>query len=198
MKRNILLLSLAAITIGACTKKNPTDDETTKLKREQTLASVGATGANSAIPVDSARAWIKNYQIWLRQNNAEFMTQKLADGTVADLPNSRTVWFGVDQLESMISKIKAEGGDGIRFYFARYHNQPTFINECTGEELNYSGMNTLLMVPTKKVNCSHQDFYSTNGGSHTVQPPIENRGEIWPPPANCDETGATLLDSLEI
>jgi len=194
---NLKLLSLCAVAllVSACAKTNPSEEGSNQLK-DGKLSVHGTNGVTSSVPTDTARTWVSNYQNWLKSHNALFTTQNLQDGTTAETPNSRTVWFSVEQMEKIVNKTKAAGGDGIRFYFARYNSQPSFINECTGEKLNYSGMNTLLMVPTKKDNCSHRDLTDYPGTLEDAAP-IENRGEICPPPANCNSIGATLLDSLE-
>src|SRR5690606_18466486 len=65
------------------------------------------------------------------------------------LPDTRTIWFGIDQIEALVAQIRREGGDGIRFYLAAYDE---------GAE-PYGGYNTLLMVSTRDSIAGGEHFH---------------------------------------
>lgn len=112
--------------------------------------------------------------------------------------DTRCVWFSSKQLESLLARIDSEGGNGIRFYMATYDNKAMPGVNILEKYHNYS---TLVMVSTRdsinsKGDTLHWDYYNRGGrlrgGILTAEP--ENRGEICPPPSNCSEDGATLLE----
>jgi len=191
MKKIIFILSIVAMGFFTCVEKNSLDEERRTLKDVQRVAVLAENAASHSIPVDTAKAWVENYGNWLRARNAELVEQVQENGKTANLPNSRSVWFSVEQLEKMIERIKAEEGDGIRFYFATYGKMKSGVDSCTKLPYNYSNLNTLLMVPTKRDGCIHRDAYGSTNSVTTMD--IENKGEICPPPADCGNKGATLI-----
>jgi hypothetical protein len=114
--------------------------------------------------------------------------------------DTRCVWFSIEQLKSLISRIEKDtckGKKGIRFYFATY--DPT-IHKDAHCKPQYQNCTTLVMVSTrdsiKEKVTLHFDYYNDTvrnmrGGILTTTP--ENQGELCPPPANCNDDGATLL-----
>lgn len=119
--------------------------------------------------------------------------------------DSRTVWFSKGKLDSLISELKSQGGDGVRFYFATYD---TVYNDTTSSPVGehrppeeYWGYNTLIMVSTYDSIGYHHDYFggthprnaNVKGGGFIVDV-IQNDGELCPPPANCDAQGAVLLN----
>jgi len=113
---------------------------------------------------------------------------------------SRTVWFSSGQLQDLLTQIKKEGGNGIRFYYAAYDSVEQNGFHCKPSYLDQS---TLVMVSTfdsivagdGKKDTLHWDYYNgkagRQGGIITATP--ENQGELCPPPANCTAEGATIL-----
>lgn len=191
MKKFIFILVVAGMAAAGCAEKGSMEDQRRLVKDEHRVSVLRENVSNHSIPVDTARAWVKNYERWLQANNAERVRQVQADGNTVEIPNSRSVWFSIEQLEKLVNRIKAEEGDGIRFYFASYGNMKSAIDSCTQKPYNYSHLTTLLMVPTKRNDCIHQDYY--NGTNSVTTMDIENKGEICPPPADCGSKGATLI-----
>ncbi len=117
-------------------------------------------------------------------------------------PDSRSVWFSLDRIESLVKQIKAEKGDGIRFYFATYNEN--YMDNAKGPHVppkDYWGYNTLLLVSTRDSlangNLYHRDYYTDAsngvGKGFLVTADIQNAGEICPPPSNCRAVGALLI-----
>ncbi len=192
MKKIVVILSVAACGFFSCIEKESLDEERRTLKDVQLTAVLAENATSHSVPVDTAKAWVQNYGKWLRSKNAELAEQVQADGKTVALPNSRSVWFSVEQLEKLLARIKAEEGDGIRFYFATYGKMQSSVDSCTKLPFDYSNLNTLLMVPTKRDGCIHRDAYGSRNSITTMD--IENKGEICPPPADCGNKGATLID----
>lgn len=191
MKNFIFILAIAILGIVSCAEKDSTYVKPLSVSSDKNSSIMELPSAHS-VSADTAKAWVKNYKDWLDIHNAARVQQTQKDGRVAEIPNSRSVWFSVEQLEKMINEIKAEKGDGIRFYYASYGKMESFVDSCTKTPYNYSYLNTLLMVPTKKDNCYHRDYYSSSNSVTTMD--IENKGEICPPPADCHIIGASLID----
>ncbi|AYL96139.1 hypothetical protein [Mucilaginibacter celer] len=146
------------------------------------------------ISVDSAMKYVANFS----RNTHDSIPGEGVLGKKR--PNTRCIWFSIDRLDSLVKKIKAEKGDGIRFYMAAYdnHYNPKGLNTPPKD---YWGHSTLIMVSTylDQASGNHNDYYKgspfSNGGSggiFTTTP--ENRGELCPPPATCKSIGATLFD----
>lgn len=74
---------------------------------------------------------------------------------------TKSVWFSKSELLAMIDEIplEADGGDGLRIYFAKYPSSLPSAPPPTG----YENRNTLVFVPTVK----------GPGGSHTNVIPVE-------------------------
>ena len=94
-----------------------------------------------------------------------------------------------------------EHGDGIRFYLSTYDKEYIGNKQPHQPERAYWGYNTLIMVSTQYINGNHVDYYTNSvtsnprGHGFIVMTVPENRGELCPPPANCKDIGATLLDN---
>lgn len=111
------------------------------------------------------------------------------------LPDTRCVWFNIDQLRALVNRVDKEKGDGIRFYLAAYDSvKMPALSKVKDIYLNYG---TLVMVSTRADSAGrHIDYYKNLLGQKkgviiTAVP--ENQGELCPPPAHCSATGATLL-----
>lgn len=115
------------------------------------------------------------------------------------MPDTRAIWFDLERLQTLIHQIRLEGGDGLRFYLATYDDSyPPMAQGPHVPQRAYWGYNTLLMVSTKDSTANgevfHRDYYpETHNKGLIVAAPIENKGEICPPPGDCEAEGALLL-----
>ncbi|WP_158989095.1 hypothetical protein [Mucilaginibacter sp. L196] len=193
IKKTLIYLGLAVFGFSSC-QQNQHADLTTKV-----------TSLDSdTVSVTVAKQYVNNYA-----KHAGFVDSTYTDvqlSKVKKLPNSRTIWFGIDRLQAMVNKIKAEGGDGVRFYLATYDTVYTPNSKHNHiPERKYWGHTTLVMVSTKDSLKFHRDYYSnsidpsSNSKSDSkgfilgVGSAPENRGEMCPPPSNCATIGATLI-----
>ena len=125
-------------------------------------------------------------------------SSKLATDT---LPDTRCIWFSAQRLRALADQIEKEHGDGIRFYLSTYDKEYIGNKQPHQPERAYWGYNTLIMVSTQYINGNHVDYYTNSvtsnprGHGFIVMTVPENRGELCPPPANCKDIGATLLDN---
>ena len=73
--------------------------------------------------------------------------------------DSLSAWYSIEELEEYIETAKANGGNGVRLYFAAYPETYTDVPE-------YAGRQTLVMVATKtkmvEGKLSHKEIYTTN------------------------------------
>jgi len=117
------------------------------------------------------------------------LAQDSANGLLKD---TRCVWFPLDQLKSLVSRIDSEGGNGVRFYLAAYDKRK--MPDITIDTA-YFGYSTLVLVSTRDSVISgkkvHADYFNKRGTILTTVP--ENQGELCPPPTNCYDQGALLL-----
>lgn len=187
--KTTLFILITVLAISACQNK------------EQKVESFA--DANDTVSYELAKKYVQNYE-----RHAGFVDSLYSDSLgklqAAKLPDTRTIWFGIDRLESLVKKIKAEGGDGIRFYLATYDMYyPKDFKKGHVPPKDYWGYNTLLMVSTKdSLNQYHRDYYSDTriGGKQSkgiilgLGSETENRGEICPPPSDCHEIGALLIE----
>ena len=183
IKRTLFLLTAAAIGLTSCQTK-PAETK----------------GGPSAFEGDTlsykvAKAYVKNYE--KHAGTIDSIDTSPGSNKVVKLPNTRAIWFSAGRLDSLVSKIKKEKGDGIRFYLATYDTGYKEDVNSRMPDKKYWGYNTLVMVSTKdSLGKYHQDYYkntSANGpaSGFIVGATPENRGEMCPPPRDC--TGATLL-----
>ncbi|MHB8208158.1 hypothetical protein [Mucilaginibacter sp.] len=194
IKSALIYLGFAVFGFSSC-QQNQHADLTTKV-----------TSLDSdTVSVTVAKTYVNNYA-----KHAGFVDSIYTDAQlskVKKIPDSRTIWFGIDRLQAMVNKIKAEGGDGVRFYLATYDT----VYSPNGQfshipDRKYWGHNTLVMVSTKdSLHKFHRDYYGNNidvtsnsksdskGFILGVGSTPENRGEMCPPPSNCATIGATLI-----
>ena len=77
-------------------------------------------------------------------------------------PDSLSAWYSIEDIENFINSAKANGGDGIKFYFAAYP-------EDYSSKPEYAGRQTLAMVATKSkltemgAIANKDIYYSKNG-----------------------------------
>jgi hypothetical protein len=137
------------------------------------------------IPRPDAYKLVQNYK-------RRHVLRRGLGGGFERIQNTRSVWYSIDQMEEIVKRIKKEGGDGIRFYFARY-DEEIVGNIC------HSKQNTILMVSTNDTliegKLLHFDYYEDKKGL-VVKIVPENKGEICPPPKDCKTIGA-FLDEKE-
>lgn len=189
-KNSFFCLALAVISFAACTNK---EEE----------VSVDSSGIENQLSKKEALDYVRNYRKHAGNADSALGRQNLMI-TAKNKPNTRAIWFSLDQLEKLVAKVREEKGDGIRFYLATYNTQYP-LTDKRAPKAEYWGYNTLVMVSTKdsvgKDNSKvyHRDYYSDvkggkNGRGFIVGSIPENRGEICPPPRSCDSIGATLID----
>lgn len=86
--------------------------------------------------------------------------------------SARCVWFDIDRLKAMVTRMEASGADGLRVYFGRYPAEG-FTGKFT------PNINTVVFVPTKEINgVAKSDYFKDDEGDTA-----ENRGELCEP--NC-------------
>ena len=190
-KKPLSYLIILSIGIMAC-----------RQSQGETAAAENTVAANVAytdtLSYAQAKIYVDNYA-----KHAGTVKDDAIDKTKG-LPDTRCIWFGVDRLDSLVQKIKKEHGDGIRFYLATYDTAYDGSKKGHIPSKDYWGYNTLVMVSTKdslKNNQKyHWDYYNNITASgqapqgFIVCATPENSGELCPPPANCNEIGATLLN----
>jgi hypothetical protein len=115
--------------------------------------------------------------------------------------DSLSAWYSVEEMENYLANVKANGGNGVRIYFAAYPEDYTAVPE-------YAGRQTLVMVATKtKVletgRLAHKEIYvaKENGTPQILAynapylcPPF------CPPPPGMGRTknlGVTIVDNGE-
>lgn len=200
IKKPLLLLSAAAIIFSACQNQHANDapkTEAPKLTAQQVIDT-------DSLSYEHAKQYVKNYEKHAGTVDSGYTEANFAK--VKKKPNTRCIWFSADRILALAQKIKDEGGDGIRFYLASYDT--VYANKFKGRKppKDYWGYNTLVMVSTKdsvnKVEQHyHQDYYTNSKVTDQTKPPRgfivggvpENRGELCPPPKNCNTVGATLI-----
>jgi hypothetical protein len=186
-KITLITLAVAAIGFSACQQKQAAETAVTGRPDLDTLS------------YQKALKYVANYE-----KHAGMVDSTIDDAsarnTTKKVPNTRAIWFSIERMDSLVSRIKREHGDGIRFYLATYDS--TYKEAFGGNKPNkrYWGHTTLVMVSTKDstVKPYHQDYFyrkTANGPSQgvIVGTVPENRGEQCPPPATCSTTGATLV-----
>lgn len=185
MKTQNTLLAICtfiAFIIGAC--KPSTNTANTQSAGDRPLL-------KGTLSDTTARRLVHNF------NGRAHMIRTGKDGKGLLFPDTRSVWFSIEQLSALVDKIKREKGDGIRFYFAAYDSlKKEDTKDIKDQYQNYS---TLIMVSTKEDSLSkaHMDYYkdvpSKGSKGAIIMSVPENQGELCPPPANCATAGATLL-----
>jgi len=75
--------------------------------------------------------------------------------------DSLSAWYSVEELEELMEKVKLNGGNGIRMYFAAYPKNYTEVPE-------YAGRQTLVLVATKTKKIgdrlAHKEIYTSQEG----------------------------------
>ena len=102
-------------------------------------------------------------------------------------PDSLSVWYSVEDIEDLLIKTRAHGGDGIKFYFSAY---PADF----APKPEYAGRQSMVMVATKSKimelgTVANKDIYITRNGQSTILG--LNFGPICPPICNSSAEGGT-------
>ncbi len=177
-----LIATVAVCALMACNQSN---------KAKQAEVNTHTAADSDTVSVATASKYVKNYASRAGVVH-KLMGDKGTEGT-------RCIWFDIDRLDSLVEKIREEGGSGIRFYLAAYDARYDTLKVKHHPRKAYWGYNTLIMVSTRNINGINRDYYTNLKGTgektgHIVlMTDPENRGEICPPPANCNDIGATLL-----
>ncbi len=132
---------------------------------------------------------------------------------------TRSVWFSLETVKKFIYSIEKKtcntcaGNLGIRMYLAQYPTTgpSASYTDLTIVDANYSGINTLFMVPTVDIGNYHYDFdpafscnpyklpkmdtsgYYPPGGTIVTAIMSQNHGDACPPPPQgqtCPQIGA--------
>lgn len=194
IKKTLLIVAAAGLAFSAC--QNQHADLATK--------TTAVPFNYDSLSYARAKQYVTNYE---KRAGSVDSAYKDKDGRMVTKkkPDSRSIWFSADRLQGLLDKIKSEGGDGIRFYYATYDSiYPKVIGSNTPPQI-YWGYNTLVMVSTKdSTNQANEKFhrdYFTSKPKGSDKPvlgfivggPPENRGELCPPPKNCNDIGALLI-----
>lgn len=120
---------------------------------------------NGEISKDEAQQMIKAYG---------------ADQIIAGTRKTKCVWFSLEQMEKIVTLLKAEkllgmGTDGLRVYFGKYVKNDKVPEDLVGKE-------TVIFVSTKNDNGVHKDYFEHLELPVPMNP--ENRGELCQP--NCE------------
>ncbi|HEX5025171.1 MAG TPA: hypothetical protein VFV68_07855 [Agriterribacter sp.] len=115
--------------------------------------------------------------------------------------DSLSVWYTIEELEEFLSRSKAHGGDGIKFYFSAYPKNYE-------ERPEYAGRQTILLVATKTAESEtgvvNKDIYTKGEEGVTIL--AYNSGSLCPPmcgdprppkPVDADDwgmVGVTIVD----
>src|SRR5690606_5659285 len=157
---------------------------------EQLKAATYTIPDSVKVPLTEARMLVANYAPYAGE-------VVVAPGDTTS--NTRAAWFSLERLQALVAQIDAEGGDGIRFYLARYNDTYPEGSAKHIPPREYWGRNTLLMVSTRAAQNAqgspiHQDYYddvasATQSVGPIIMAEIENDAGMCPPA--CD--GADLL-----
>jgi hypothetical protein len=129
---------------------------------------------------------IENYEQnhWATINNACPSLQQ--NPAFPNAQDSRSVWFSLADLQNFISEFQQSGSQnalGVRIYFGEY--SADIIAKCQGNP-QYTGLHTLLMVPTLLGQDGfNHDFDPATGNSDFTQSATIcalNHGGLMPPP----------------
>lgn len=188
LNSKLITLAIAALCLSACQNKHVEASKDNNVKDNM-----------DTLSLQVAKTYVGNYAKRAGTVDSSFTEEGISK--IKKLPNTRAIWFSVERLKALVEKVEAEGGDGIRFYFATYDS--TYNDKSKGHTppRSYWNHNTLVMTSTKdSLKEYHRDYYNdkklgSNGGINgfIIGTTPENRGEMCPPPANCNDVGALLI-----
>jgi len=111
-------------------------------------------------------------------------------------PDSLSAWYSMEDLENFLALAKANGGDGIKFYYGAYP-------ENYSPKPEYSSQQTLVLTATKskltKTGCiANKDIYYLKNGQTQIMSGIlpTNCPPTCPPPSEggMGDLGITIID----
>lgn len=72
--------------------------------------------------------------------------------------DSLTVWYSVEELESMLERVKIHGGNGVKFAFAAYPQNYQIDAEVAGRQ-------TMVMIATRRngIGSPNKELFITDG-----------------------------------
>lgn len=193
-QRNLLYATVIALGFSACQTK-PVDNNAIDLNAELAIIN------KDTLSIDIAKKYVKNYSKRAVDVDSIFSDEAKGISSSKKVPDTRAVWFSIKRLKALVKKIESEGGDGIRFYYATYDSlYNARIIGGNRPDRAYWNHNTLIMVSTRDSLAGkyHRDYYENKkkkGYGFILGSSPENRGEMCPPPANCTDIGATLVNS---
>lgn len=189
LKFKLQFLPALLLLVAACTNRN-----------ESPAPAPEGINTDNTLTVAEAKHYVKNYEKRSPKIDSVFIDPVSGKTKVKKVQDTRAVWFGIERLKALVAKIEAEGGDGIRFYYATYDQNYEGIKGSAKPPVKpYWNHNTLVMVSTKDSAGRHQDYYTDQKVKNRfhgfiINATPENRGEMCPPPINCEGTGATLVE----
>ncbi|SDT56210.1 hypothetical protein SAMN05216490_4054 [Mucilaginibacter mallensis] len=181
LNKNLLFFAVAAMAWASCGRHAATVTKT----------ALSTTPDSDTVSIATATRYVSNY--------ADFNHDSLLNTDGKKQQNTRCIWFSARRLRHLLDSVTSQKGDGIRFYMAAYDPAYKGTDSLAPKRI-YWRHNTLVMVSTRLDTASgnHVDYYngvaqqSGPKGFIVVSAP-ENRGELCPPPANCNSIGATLI-----
>jgi hypothetical protein len=78
--------------------------------------------------------------------------------------DSLSVWFTVEEVEGFLAKVKANGGNGVRFHFGVFSAENATVPE-------FEGRQTLVMVGNRSTDGSYstsKELFSNNNGKPEI------------------------------
>ena len=196
LKSTLLFAALITLSAAACKQNDSTSGD-----------HFGTIPDSVTVDLAVAKKYVANYASHAGHPD---QTEEETAQKKPKKPDTRAIWFDKLRLQQMLAQLEKEGGDGVRFYLITYDNKydTTIKHKKPIPPAKYWGYNTLLMVSTKDSTINgkpvHADYYTNTvvdgearaknkkkGFIVTFEP--ENRGELCPPPAKCQDEGATLI-----
>lgn len=183
----IILSAIAGAAVTYLVVKPKADAALISLVETDTALNAGA-----GLPIDIAKQMVAEYK---RKTVAMLKDSSYADSLV------RSVYFNLGPLSQYIEKVRASepAVSGLRIYFANYYKtEEREVSDVTGQfwKKDLKGYNTLVIVPTKRVNGDIVDVVKDSGNGE-VQAYYQsfNAGISCPPypPAACK--GEVLLQT---
>lgn len=131
-------------------------------------------------------------------DDARRMTQAFRESRGNDAKCTKSVWFPLKQIETMVDFLRQENADGLRIYFGRYTQKAiTNLNAETGKKpvpANYVDKDTVIFISTR----AKEDYFHAKGTQEKMKIAKgiffdpENRGEICPD--NCPPNSPMMID----
>ena len=142
--------------------------------------------AGKLVTTDHVNTVISNYKRERWAHNSKHIGKE----------DSLSVWYSVEELEEFLTKVKENGGDGIKMYFGAYDK------EHAPQPL-YADRQTVVLVATRAKETANgevnKDLYISNESGNTIL--AYNAGSICPPMCRPNDDfgsiGITIVDKGE-